>query len=261
MNNPDIVEFDTEFKNLQNSYFHFETIPSTNSYLLDADAEHGTVALADYQTSGRGRKHRKWLTPKSKSLLFSILLQENLEELPHYIYTFLSSVAVYEAIDKCSKSANPALKWPNDVLLNSKKVCGILTESKANSNRLKKVVVGIGLNINQGQEYFADNDLKFGTSLRIETGKNYDLKRILESVLSHFDQNLSLAFAKGGEHILNKWRKYCPYINRTITLTTDHARVSGVFKDIADDGGLVLKIGEEEKKFYAGDVSFDKRSL
>lgn len=249
------------FKYLQDHILHFDEIESTNAHLLQTDFENGTIVWADFQSKGRGRKKRKWQSPAGHSLLISIGLNQNLDQLPGFIYTFLSAVAVAEALDSIFSSLKPVLKWPNDILINHKKVCGILVETKANSRELNKVVIGIGLNVNQDENYFRKTELQYGTSLKVQAGKQQDRKNILTKILKALDDNLDLAFKSGSDLILNKWRKMCPYLNREITLIEGEKSVTGKFVDIASDGAMLLKIDGRTEKFYAGDVSFDKRSL
>ena len=256
-----LVNLDCSLRYLRNSYLYFDKIDSTNSYLMDNVLSGGTIAVADFQNKGRGRKHRSWESPSGKSLLFSILLKENVGELAPNIYTFLSAVAVCECLDNYPANFEPKLKWPNDVLIENKKVCGILVETRTRDSQLQKVVIGIGLNVNQDSEDFQQKGLKFGSSLKIATGKKYNRQRILACILKYLDRNLELAFNKGEQEIMNKWRKYCPYIGEEITIATEKNAITGIFQDIAYDGALILKIGAQKEKFYAGDVSFDKRSI
>jgi len=251
----------TNFKYLQNHYLYFDEIESTNAYLLQTDFENGIIVQAGFQSKGRGRKKREWQSLAGQSLLFSIGLNEKLDQLPGFIYTFLSSLAVAETIDSIFPSLNPILKWPNDVLINHKKVCGILVETKANSQELNKVVIGIGLNVNQNEDYFSKPDLQFGTSLKIETGGRQDREIILTNILRALDENLNLALKFGSEPILNRWRQMCPYLSREITLIEGEKSMTGKFVDIASDGALLLQVDGQTEKIYAGDVSFDKRSL
>ena len=261
MKNFEIVQAEQDFKNLRNEYLRFPRINSTNKYLMDSDLKHGSVVWSDFQTRGRGRKDRKWLSSHKQNLLFSILLKDNLDRLSNHIYTFLAAIAVHQTLQDYTTDIDPALKWPNDVLINSKKLCGILVETKTSSQRMTKVVLGIGLNVNQEQEYFNRHDLLYGTSLYIETGRKHDRKEIFENCLNNFDLSLELALEQGESLVMDLWRKYCPHISEEITINTGNGSRTGIFQDIANDGALILKSGDEVQKFYAGDVSFQKRSL
>ncbi|MCF7885126.1 MAG: biotin--[acetyl-CoA-carboxylase] ligase [Candidatus Marinimicrobia bacterium] len=261
MKNNKLIEMDKNFIHLQNSFPHFATIDSTNSYLLQNSFEHGKIIMADYQTKGRGRKQRKWETPSQQSLLFSILLKDNLDKLSHFIYTYISAVSIAEGLANYSSELYPALKWPNDVLINHKKVCGILIETKTRSNKLSKVVIGIGLNVNQKSEFFENDQLQFGTSLKIATGKPHNRMTLFKNILESIDKNYDLSLKNGEDIILDKWRNYCPHLGHEITINTNKGLKTGIFRNITRQGAMLLTINDEIEKFYAGEVSFDKRSI
>jgi BirA family biotin operon repressor/biotin-[acetyl-CoA-carboxylase] ligase len=228
---------------------------------MKKDLPAGTIAVADFQDKGRGRKQRKWEAPAGESLLFSILLKKNIDQLAPHIYTFMSGVAVCECLENYSPDLEPKLKWPNDVLIGTRKVCGILVETKTRDSRFQKVVIGIGLNVNQDSADFQKEELRFGGSLKMATGTKYNRGRVLACLLKYFDRNLDLTFKQGEQVVMDKWRTYCPYIGKEITISTEKEAISGIFQDIASDGALILKFENKREKFYAGDVSFDKRSI
>jgi len=241
---------------------HFDIIDSTNKYLMNNNVKNGTTVLTDYQTAGRGRMSRKWEARKSESLLFSIALNKKLEMYKPHSFTFLASLGVYEGIKNIFPDLPISLKWPNDVLINKKKVCGILVESKASGGMFTKVVIGIGLNVNQGKDFFNTNALKTGTSLKIELESKYevDRERILESVLSAMDNNLIFGMEQP-DQIQTRWKKYCPYISSEISIFDGEKNIKGIFKDVSNDGGLILRKDGIDQIFYAGDVSINKEFI
>ena len=167
--------------------YRFDKLDSTNSHLLklgDEGFPEGTVVIADEQTMGRGRFGRRWETEPLSSLLFSLLLRPKfLQPDEIFILTFAASVAVAEAIED-SVDIKPELKWPNDVLVEGKKVCGILLESSFGSRGLSHVVLGIGLNVNQAK--FSPEIACKATSLFLSTGKKHDREEVFLSILKKF---------------------------------------------------------------------------
>src|SRR5271169_2564481 len=147
-----------ETKYIGREIIHFTEISSTNSFLLDdykGELREGLVVIADYQSKGRGRLNRNWLSEKDKSLLFSILLLPKRDIKTYPQLTMLSALAIATTIEDLS-GLQPEIKWPNDVYLNQKKCSGVLSEIKGSDKRLSSnsdcyIVMGLGLNVNQSK--------------------------------------------------------------------------------------------------------------
>ncbi len=245
---------------LQSEIIHFKSIDSTNKYLLSKhNHPNGTVVLADFQTAGRGRRQRIWQSPEAESLLFSIFLNENIQTVPLYSFTFLTAVSVYEGLLPFIPQNHLALKWPNDVLINGKKVCGILVETKTSSNRTNSIVIGIGINVNQDSAFF-QRELKQATSLFCSTGCKFSRMEVLSSVLISIDKNLMELQQRVYTDVLEKWKNYCPYLGEKIKVDDDKNIYEGIFKDISQNGGLILETGGKEKIFHAADISIVKEN-
>lgn len=240
---------------------HFDSIDSTNKYLLENDHPNGTVALADFQTAGRGRMTRKWKASKSEALLFSILLNENIREYHPSILSFITAIAVFEGLSNVYRYLPFSLKWPNDILANKKKICGILLESRSTGGDFSKIVIGIGINVNQPAKFFKQKGLEHGSSLLIETSKIGDRIKILESVLDSLEQNLVFASKRSEAEVLNKWKSFCPYIGKQVKLLESNKEHVGIFEDLDSEGGIILNQNGRKSTFYAADVSFDKEYL
>ncbi|MBI1977754.1 MAG: biotin--[acetyl-CoA-carboxylase] ligase [Candidatus Omnitrophica bacterium] len=163
---------------------HYKTLDSTNDLALEfarEGASEGTVIVTEYQKHGRGRFRRKWFSPRGKGLLFSIILRPNLEASSVSILTHLAAKSVQKVLKEVFHL--PAkLKRPNDLLVNGKKICGILTEASGQGRAIKYVVVGIGLNVSAGKKDL----LRMATSILAETGKRVEQKELLERILFHF---------------------------------------------------------------------------
>ena len=164
-------------------------IGSTNTVALalaGLDAPEGSVVVADYQTAGRGRQGRAWLAPPDTALLVSILLRPTgpAERIPQL--SLVAGVAVREAL--ALAGVETRLKWPNDILLHGKKVCGILLEAASGPLREPGVVVGIGLNVNQERADFAADLRQRATSLSVATGRAWERETLLMLLLSSMDR-------------------------------------------------------------------------
>ena len=176
----------------------FEEIDSTNEYLKrEADKlPQGSVARALHQTAGKGRRGRKWEDDKD-SLMFSLLLKDNLNPDRVSLLPLLTGVVLYETLE--DYGIQTSLKWPNDVLLHDKKCCGILLEGMSEGSSLKALILGVGLNLNAKR--FPPELEKKATSLYLETGKTYDGKEVLNHFLTHFDKEYSKYLEKDDSYL------------------------------------------------------------
>jgi BirA family biotin operon repressor/biotin-[acetyl-CoA-carboxylase] ligase len=190
MNSFQIVELPVETCLLKSRVIHFERLDSTNAYLLNRHPHpSGTVVWADFQSAGRGRLGRTWIAPRDEALLFSVFLKIQESSNLLYIFPFLAAVSVLEALKTIVTPGWLALKWPNDVMLKNKKICGILVQSKTHLAKSADVVIGIGLNVNQPVEFF-QSDLPFAGSLFSLTGQKFDRQTVLVELIRSIDQNL-----------------------------------------------------------------------
>ncbi len=242
--------------------YRFGKIDSTNTRALklgDEGFPEGTVVVADEQDSGRGRFGRKWEAEPLSNLLFSILLRPGfLKRDEVFILTFAAAVAVAEALEKTAGVA-AELKWPNDVLLDSKKVCGILLESSFEGNSLSHVVLGIGLNVNQTA--FPEEIKERATSLALVTARKFDRDELLLMVLGNFASLYGTLMSGDLYPVMKKWRERMRMIGRKVTLTVADKTFEGVIDDVTDDGSLVLRMPSGLRKFTAGEISFSYSNI
>ncbi|MDO9548060.1 MAG: biotin--[acetyl-CoA-carboxylase] ligase [Candidatus Marinimicrobia bacterium] len=250
------IKLTIDLKVLQHTILHYKTIDSTNRFLLDAeDLRNGTVVLADDQTAGRGRFNRVWQSLPEKALLFSILLNKFYNLRTPAVYTFLAAVGVYRGLRKIlPASINLSLKWPNDVLLNGKKVCGILVQGKIAGGCYEKLVIGIGLNVNQPPQFFVDK-LERATSLAAETGVEWNRDEVLNHALTAIDHLLIVLQESGERPIIVMWQDACESIGQEIAIDDGKKVYRGIFDGLSEDGGLRLQTKSGPMQFYAGDVT------
>jgi BirA family biotin operon repressor/biotin-[acetyl-CoA-carboxylase] ligase len=233
----------------------FETLDSTNSHaksLLKTEGHHGTIVIAEEQTAGRGRVGRPWKSEKGKNLTFSLIIHPTIPSNKFGMISLMAGVAIAEGIQKSTGLA-PQCKWPNDVYINKKKVCGILSEAIFISGRPPVVVTGIGINVNQTE--FPPELQKIATSLSLEIGKPCDRFEIFGSVNSSLEHWFDVLESGDTASIISTWRTIS-YL-RGMEITIDHfgRLIKAVAGDICDDGGMMVHADGEDIKVLAGDIT------
>lgn len=252
-----IEEFDlklsTEF--IGRNFIYADEVSSTNSFLLDKSSgygQNGTVVLAEKQTAGRGRLDRTWYSQRDQNLTFSILINGN-KKISSVInlINFSATLAIAMSIENLFQ-LRTELKWPNDVLVSGKKVSGILIESTSSGNKVERVVVGIGINVNQS--IFQGKFNIEPTSIRNETNENAARERLLAEVLNNFEWLLNRTF-EDKDFILKEWRERCKMLGEKITISDGTSTQYGTFEDIDENGFLLLRNRDKVQKIHYGDVS------
>lgn len=250
-----IEEFDIKLDtdSIGRNFIYCDEVDSTNSLLLSGKEynHHGTVILAEHQTKGRGRKNREWYSNSGQNLTFSILLKDEFEPGLINIMNLGTSVVVAQSLENLFQ-LNIEVKWPNDVLISKKKVSGILLESTSKGNKISKVVVGIGINVNQPN--FPGKFEIPPTSIRKEFKDQVSRERLLSEILNNFEIMLE-EVKSNPDKVLNDWRQRCKMIGEKIKIVEDDKSKFGIFEDIDNDGFLILKIGDKKEKIHYGDVS------
>ncbi|MGO9591652.1 MAG: biotin--[acetyl-CoA-carboxylase] ligase [Candidatus Acidiferrales bacterium] len=226
--------------------FHFFKVDSTNSVAMrlgESGEPHGAVVLAEEQTAGRGRAGRSWASEKSAGIYCSILLRPPIPPAHAPLLTLVAGLAVRDAAAE-DLDALPDIRWPNDLLVGSRKFCGILTEMHAEPDRIHYAVVGIGINVNQSK---MPADLAaIATSLRIENGKAHSRFELLIRLLQYFDRYYNQFLADGAPPVLRRFAQVSSYYEgkrvritmatETFTGTTAGLEPSGVLRVARDDG-------------------------
>ncbi|MGI6065063.1 MAG: biotin--[acetyl-CoA-carboxylase] ligase [Bacillota bacterium] len=236
--------------------FYLPSVSSTNREAREKaenGAQDGAVVLAESQTAGRGRLGREWYSPAQTGLWMSVILRPKIVPADAPKLTLITATAVAEAIIM-ETGLNPGIKWPNDILLNRKKVCGILTEMKADMDRVHYVVVGMGLNISQ--EIFPEDIREIATSLTLEAEKKFNRAKIAGAVLNSLEKYYFKWINDGFSAIRNEWKRHSVNLGQKVTVNTLGEVVEGIAEDIDENGLLVVrKIGGSIKKITAGDVT------
>lgn len=212
----------------------------------------GTVVIADEQTSGRGRLGRAWLSPKG-SLAMSIILKPSVSSLPQLV--MIASLAVVRAIRKVA-GLEAQIKWPNDVLIKEKKVCGILIESEVKGDRVNFAIIGIGVNVNIDPSAFAEIS-PLATSLSHELGKEVSKAELAGALLCELER-LYLE-AQAGAPIHREWKAHMNTLGRWIQVRAGESVERGKAETVTEHGNLILRRADGSlAEIIVGDVTVIK---
>jgi len=212
-------------------------------------AAEGTVIIADEQTAGKGRKKRTWLSPRG-SIALSIVLYPSIVHLPSLI--MLSSLAVVYSIESVT-GLKPQLKWPNDVLINGRKVCGILIENGVKGKKVDYAIVGIGINVNLRLADFPEIS-PIATSLSAELGREIPQMDLIRRLLVEVER-LYLGLSSG-EAIFQQWRSRLVTLGRRVQVSWGETSYEGIAESVAGDGSLLLRCPDGSfTRIVAGDVT------
>ncbi|MGP7816040.1 biotin--[acetyl-CoA-carboxylase] ligase [Niallia sp. 01092] len=240
---PDEIRFGLITKNFGRNIYYEETVESTQKIahkLALEGAEEGTLVVAEEQLGGKGRLNRNWHSPKYKGIWMSLLLRPNIPILQAPQLTLLTAVAVVQGIEEVT-GLQAQIKWPNDLLINNKKVTGILTEIQADSDRIQSVIVGIGINVNQELEDYPEEIQSLATSLLIEKGEKWNRANIIQAILLQLEKLYTVYLENGFYPIKILWESYAISIGKKVTARTLTGNLYGVALGITDEGVLLLE--------------------
>lgn len=240
---------------------HYTEVESTNTTageLAERGVPEGTVVLADLQTRGQGRLERRWLSLSGKGLWFTVILRPRENPATAVQLTLMAAIATAAGIERVT-GIRPGIKWPNDLLVQGKKVCGILCEMVA-GDEIDHIIIGIGINTNLA---FADLPPELrgtATSLRMATGKAIDNKELLREVLQQIDSWYILWQKEGFAPVQGEWNKRNVTLGREIKVDCGDRCYFGRAVSIDENGALLLREDDgKESKFNFGEVSIRYR--
>lgn len=237
---------------------HFFKVDSTNSvamHLGEANEPHGAVVVAEEQTAGRGRAGRRWSSEKSSGIYCSVLLRPPIPPSQAPLLTLLAGLAARDAAAD-ELGARPDIRWPNDLLAGGRKFGGILTEMRAEPDRVHYAVIGIGLNVNQAR--LPGELAEIATSLRIETGKTHSRLEILVRLLRGLDHYYNQFLAQGAPPVLRRFAEVSSYFEgKRVRITTATESFTGVTAGLEPSG--VLRVARDDGRgiepVLSGDVA------
>lgn len=247
---------------MERNILYFESIDSTNVQAgreAANGAESGTIVVADRQTAGRGRRGRTWESPAGRNLYFSLLLRPEIAVEKASMLTLVMALAVVRGLEKSVEAASGEaalqIKWPNDIVLKGKKVCGILTEMSVRRNRIEHVIIGVGINVYQQE--FAPELVDKATSLEAEWGQRLSRERLLGAILDAFEEYYDLFLQTGDLKMLrNIYNHKLVNLNREVRVLDPKGEFTGIATGINDRGELCVELSDGELvEVYAGEVS------
>lgn len=244
--------------------YHFERIDSTNKKakeLAQTGCPHGTLVTADAQEAGIGRRGRNWSSEKGKGIYMSMVLRPQIETNQASMLTLVAAMAVVKAMEEFlsyekgeDTLPRPFIKWPNDIVLNKKKICGILTELTLKATEIDYIVVGIGINVSN--QYFPEEISQTASSIMLETGKNIDRELLITEVWKQFAvyyeqfvQTKDVSFFK------EEYEKVLINKEEKVKVLDPSGEYVGISRGITNTGELIVDTDEKTNYVSSGEVS------
>jgi len=222
----------------------YNLIDSTNAEAKrNVDLSDGTVFISDTQTNGRGRLGREWESDKGDGIFMSILLKPDMSIEEVSKITLVAGIAVVRAI-----GMNCGIKWPNDIVIGTKKVCGILTEMSGGN-----IICGIGINVNN--KTFNGELCDKATSMYIESGKEHGREDIIVRLLNEFETIYKVFIEKGMKTLIGVYRDLCVTIDKDVTVIYPDRRIDARAVDVNENGELIVEADGERMSLSSGEVS------
>lgn len=233
---------------------HFPSLGSTNDHLKSmADAPEFTVVTASVQTAGRGRRDRSWHSASDDGLYLSLLLRPSMHASEISLISLLSAVAVAETLIECG-APQVDIKWPNDLLIGERKACGILIEGASSGAGQQRLIVGIGINLNQRE--FPPEIRETATSLALALDRSVEVAEVRDLLLARLARWYEVWRSGGTREILSRYAELSSYVEgRPVRVLTDGAEIEGVTAGITASGALLLRTTNGERRtIIAGEV-------
>ncbi len=262
ISSPDILTLE-EVEEYMNTNFigrnihYFNSLSSTNTKAKEIaiQAKEGTIIVAEEQIRGKGRLGRSWTSPKGKGIWMSIILKPKVDPAKVAKITLIGAAAVNQGLKDIGIKSY--IKWPNDIIIDGKKVCGILTEMSCELNMINYVIMGIGINVNLGREDFDDELIDKATSLKEVVGEEIDRKKLLAYVLNHFEE-LYIPFKESGDisKTIQVSRRESILIGKEVRIINGDTEKSGKVLGIDNEGQLIVEHGDGSiEELFSGEVS------
>ncbi len=233
-----------------------DTVDSTNALAFQlalAGCAEGTCVIAESQSAGKGRLQRRWFSPYAKNLYVSVALKPAVHPSRVYPLSFISSLAVFDTLIRVG--VTPRLKWPNDVLIGDKKVCGTLIELSTEADRVRFCVIGIGLNINMGKTDMDPEVADIATSLLLETKKHFERASICGMLLNGLEEYYEVVKQQGMDEICRLWEERARTTGTYMEIRQMDRVYRGISEGIDRDGAILLNEDGVVTRVIAGDVT------
>ena len=236
----------------------FKETTSTNDVVekmaADGVAE-GVVVIAESQTRGRGRLSRRWESSSGKGLWFSVLLRPAMAPQAATRITIAAAVSIVRAV-WATTGVQAEIKWPNDVQIRGKKLAGILTELNAELDRIRYLVLGVGVNLNQAVKDFPPEVAKLATSLAIETGAPVDRGAVAARIMEELERDYARICGGGFEALANEWAQHCSTLGKQVRIQIGDRLVQGRAESLDAEGALLVRSSYGNlERIVGGDVT------
>lgn len=253
---PDEIKRRLKTLQMGREIYYIEEIDSTNVWakqLGKEGAPSGSLAITDSQTQGRGRRGRRWLATQGLDIFMTLLLRPNLLPAQAPMLTLVMGLSVAEAIDNSFDIACQ-IKWPNDVILNHRKVCGVLTEMSAGPNGVEYIIIGVGINCNTTA--FPPEISDKATSLAAESGRMIVREQVIADVLWHFEKNYQEFLAdRDLSRLTGAYNKILIHKDKEVKVLEAGSEYTGIARGITPQGELLVDTKDEVKRIFAGEIS------
>jgi BirA family transcriptional regulator, biotin operon repressor / biotin---[acetyl-CoA-carboxylase] ligase len=237
---------------------YVESTPSTQNIAhqwAKDGAPEGAVVIAEEQVNGRGRMGKTWHSPPRTGIWMSLILRPPISLAEASQLTLLASVGVQEAISK-ETNLPTKIKWPNDILVQGKKVCGILTEIRGEQDRIHYVIMGIGMNVNTEAKDFPEELANVGTSLAMETGRKIHRASLVAVLLKELEQYYLLYLQQGFTPIRKKWEEKAGMLGQVITARSTQSTITGLAEHLNEQGALLIRTSSGVVPVYSAEIEW-----
>jgi len=239
--------------------YYFDSVVSTQNQAMkmaSEQASHGTLIVAEKQTSGKGRLGRKWISPKG-GIWLSIILHPKFDISVITLFPIASALALSNAIEK-TLNVKSELKWPNDITINGKKVAGMLVDASIESNKIENMILGVGINYNvevkQIEKMLKTTPNFYGVASLSEHSKIIKPISLVQSFLLELEEIYTILNNGDTKKIIRDWTKKSSTIGKDIEVDTENGKIKGKALKIDDDGALVISTNKKNKRITSGDV-------
>ncbi|MBS3922420.1 MAG: biotin--[acetyl-CoA-carboxylase] ligase [Nitrosarchaeum sp.] len=240
--------------------YYFDSVDSTQNQAMKmaSEAIHGTLIIAEKQTSGKGRLGRKWISPKG-GIWLSIVLHPKFDISVITLFPIASALALSNAIEK-TLNIKSELKWPNDITINGKKVAGMLVDASIESNKIENMILGVGINynveVNQIEKILKDTPNFYGVASLSKYNNSIKPVLLVQSFLLELEEIFNQLNKGDIKKIIRDWTKKSSTIGQNIELITEDGKIKGKAIKIDDDGALVISSNKKNKRITSGDIIY-----
>ena len=235
----------------------YPEVDSTNVTAMDLaqqNAPEGTVVLAEQQLRGRGRGERSWHSPPGVGVYCSIVLRPELSPAKTMLLTLMAAVAIAKAVS-LETNLSARIKWPNDILINNKKVVGILLESRVGATGVEHAIIGFGINVNHTPADLSQELLLAASSLFIELGEPVDRSKLLSRILAEVEYLYERLQQGDVAIVLEEWRHFSATLGRRVRILQRGELTEGVAVDVTEEGALLVRVEQDSLiTVHAGDI-------